>query len=311
MSLILNRKKYSTLSSLALNPYYITGFADAEGTFALLVLKGKGYLGLGLPRLVFKIGVHIREKELLERIATYFGVGKVYADRKDSCQYLVQSMADLAVIIKHFENYPLITQKRGDFELFRQAFYLVLAKEHLTEEGFQKYINLRASINGGNLLQAVQTEFPNTVPFSRPSFEFKCIPDSFWLSGFTDGDGCFRIKTRKSAAHKFGVSVNLGFILTQHIRDLALIQSLVSYLNCGGHSIATDSLSCEFHVYRTADILNIILPFFEKYPLQGVKRQDFADFVLAAKIIQNKDHLTESGYQQILALKQGMNKGRK
>ncbi|OTA72512.1 hypothetical protein M434DRAFT_26194 [Hypoxylon sp. CO27-5] len=240
------------------NPYYITGFADAEGTFAILMLKSKSTSSLGLPRLVFKIGVHIRDRELLDKIAAYFGVCKVYNDRKNSCQYLVQSMTDLAVIIKYFENYHLITQKRGDFELFRQAFYLVLAKEHLTVEGFQTYINLRASINGENLLETVQAEFPDTVSLSRLYFEFKGIPDPFWLSGFTDGDGCFRIKTRKSAAHKFGVSVNLGFILTQHIRDLALIQNLL----------------------------------------------DLADFFLAAKIIQKKDHLTERGYRQILSLKE-------
>ena len=294
---------------MKLNAYYVTGFIDAEGTFALIMLKGRGHLGLGLARLIFKIGVHKRDKELVERIAADFGVGKVYADHPESCQYLVQSIADVGVIVKHFEKYPLITQKRGDFELFRQAYYMILAGEHLSKEGFQKYLNMRASINGGKLLQAIQAEFPDTVPLPRPSFEG--IPDFWWLSGFTDGDGCFRINIRKSAAHKFGVSINLGFILTQHIRDLTLIQSLVGYLNCGGHSIATNSLSCEYHVYRTTDIINIILPFFQKYPLMGVKRLDFEDFVKAAQIIENKEHLTESGYQEIMALKEGMKKGRK
>ena len=40
-------------------------------------------------------------------------MGKVYVYRNNSSQYLVQSIADLAVIVKHSENYPLITQKRG------------------------------------------------------------------------------------------------------------------------------------------------------------------------------------------------------
>ena len=296
---------------MQLSPYYITGYTDAEGSFALTVLKGRGPSGLGLARLIFKIGVHVRDKELVERIAAYFGVGKVYADHPESCQYLVQSIADVGVIVAHFEKYPLITQKRGDFELFRQAYYMILNKEHLSMEGFQNYLNLRASINGGKLLQAIQAEFPDTVPLPRPSFVFEGIPDFLWLSGFTDGDGCFRINVRKSPAHKYGVSINLGFILTQHIRDLTLIQSLVGYLNCGGHSIATNSLSCEYHVYRTTDIINIILPFFQKYPLMGVKRLDFEDFVKAAQIIENKEHLTESGYQEIMALKEGMKKGRK
>ena len=109
------RIEQTVLKKMKFNPYYLTGFSDAEGTLAILMLKGQGALGLGLSRLVFNIGVHLREKELLDKVAAYFAVGKVYVDYKDSCQYLIQSVADLAVIVKHFDNYPLITQKRGDF----------------------------------------------------------------------------------------------------------------------------------------------------------------------------------------------------
>lgn len=106
------------------------------------------------------------------------------------------------------------------------------------------------------------------------------------------------------------MSVNLGFILTQDIRDLELMQSLVSYLNCGGTSLATDGLSCEFHVYRLQDIVNIIIPFFNIHPLRGVKSLDFADFVKGVNIVQGKEHLTDEGLQKITTLKDGMNKGR-
>lgn len=121
-----------------------------------------------------------------------------------------------------------MTKKRADFELFRQAFYLVSAKEHLTKEGFQRYINLRASINKGKPFQDLLAEYPDTVQLVKPSFELKDISDPLWLAGFADGDGCFLIKTRKSAAYKLGLSVNLAFILTLDIRDLDFMQSLVT-----------------------------------------------------------------------------------
>lgn len=130
------------------------------------------------------------------------------------------------------------------------------------------------------------------------------------MTGFTDGDSCFRFNTRKSPANKSGISINLCFIITQHIRDLALIQGLVSYFNCGGHSIATDSLSCEFHIYRTAHILYLIIPFFLRYPLQGAKSLYFSYFSKAADILRVKGHLTEEGLHKLLALKEGMNDGR-
>lgn len=287
----------------------MTGYCDAESSFTISKLKGPN--GQVWPRLVFKVGAHIREKALLDRLVVFFGVGKVYADRSSSCQYIVQSISTLGAIVKHFESYPLITQKRADFELFRQAFYLVLAKEHLTKDGFQRYINLRASINNGNHFQDLLVEYPDTVQLPKPYLEYKGLIDPYWIAGFADGDGCFRIKTRKSAAYRMGVSVNLGFMLTQDIKDGVLMQSLVNFFNCGGYSIATDGMSCEYHVYRLPDIINIIIPFFEKYTLQGVKRLDFADFSKAANILQDKYHLTKEGYTKILELKDGMNKSRK
>nr|YP_009262150.1 LAGLIDADG endonuclease [Chrysoporthe cubensis]AMX22225.1 LAGLIDADG endonuclease [Chrysoporthe cubensis] len=250
-------KPESSLTS-GLTPYYVTGFSDAEASFTISRIKGGN--GKAWPRLVFKIGVHIRDKDLLERISLFFGVGKVYADRPTSCQYIVQTISGLEAIVKHFETYPLITQKRADFELFRQAFYLVLAKEHLTKEGFQRYLNLRATINNGNHFQDLLVEYPDTVKLPKPCIEHEGIIDPYWIAGFVDGDGCFRIKTRKCATYKLGVSVNIGFILTQDIRDGVFMRSMEKYFNCGGYSIATDGLSCEYHVYRLPDIIKTIIP---------------------------------------------------
>jgi len=54
---------------------------------------------------------------------------------------------DLARIIDHFEKYPLITQKRADYEIFKQVFYLIYRKEHLTLPGLQEIVAIKASMN--------------------------------------------------------------------------------------------------------------------------------------------------------------------
>jgi hypothetical protein len=66
------------------------------------------------------------------------GVGNISKNGKDAIQYRVNSVKDLIVIINHFEKYPLLTQKRADYELFKQIFELINRKEHLTKEGFHK-----------------------------------------------------------------------------------------------------------------------------------------------------------------------------
>ena len=61
---------------------------------------------------------------------------------------------------------------------------------------------------------------------------------------------------------------------------------------------------------KFSDIVNIIIPFFEKYEIVGVKSLDFFDFKKAADIIKNKEHLSSEGFNEILKFKKGMNRNR-
>jgi hypothetical protein len=88
------------------------------------------------------------------------------------------------------DKYPLITQKRADYELFKQAFNLISHKEHLTPEGLRKLVAIKGSINRG-LSDELKAAFPNTKLVSRPAFDFTGILDPNWVAGFVDGEGCF------------------------------------------------------------------------------------------------------------------------
>jgi len=50
--------------------------------------------------------------------------------------------------------------------LFKQAYELVKQKDHLTPEGLQKIVNIRASMNKG-LPEKLKNYFPNTIPVER------------------------------------------------------------------------------------------------------------------------------------------------
>jgi hypothetical protein len=66
----------------------------------------------------------------------------------------------------------------------------------------------------------------------------------------------------------------------------------------------------DFSVTNYKDIINIIIPYFNKYPILGIKNKDFEDFCKVAKLMQGKAHLTEEGIIQIRQIKAEMNKGR-
>ena len=94
-----------------LHPYYITGFVDGEGCFSINVRprpnRGKGYA----VELVFMTpSVSSKDKLLLKEIKNYFGVGRLLT-QGSSISYCVKSLNELQVIVNHFDNYPLISNK--------------------------------------------------------------------------------------------------------------------------------------------------------------------------------------------------------
>lgn len=298
----------------SLDPFYITGLADAESTFTLKIFKQKnGSWGLS-P--VFRIELHDRDSLLLKKVKDFFGVGNLRENITRSrsnknfslSTYSVESTKDfLNVIIPHFYKYPLLTKKAADFILLKEIVERINRKEHLSSKGLTKIISIRAAMNYG-LSSNMQKSFPNILPVERPLVEEIKTFNPNWLVGFIDGEGCFDIKFTKSTTHKLGKQVQLRFTLTQHERDILLIKNIQEYFACG--VISNPARSVNFVVNSFKDIHKVIIPFFDKYPLQSTKRLDYTDFLVAFNLMQNKAHLTAEGVEKFLLIKGGMNKGR-
>jgi hypothetical protein len=172
---------------------------------------------------------------LLYKIQSFFGgVGRVSIDTKEkSASFDVKRLEDIKnVIIPHFIKYPLRTTKLIDFTLWQQCVELMYKKEHLTESGLHKILSLKSVLNLG-LSDKLKAAFPNVVRMERPLHFMSEVPmEPNWVSGFTDGEGCFSVEIFKSKGSKLGYAVNLRFILTQHSRDHSLMKSFINYFNC-------------------------------------------------------------------------------
>jgi len=232
----------------------------------------------------------------------------ISVNKKDDCYYYtVGSIKELKVIIDHFDKYPLITQKQADFKLFKSVAELVNKKEHLTIEGLKKIVNIRASMNLG-LSDVLKTAFPNTVPAPRPKVEATEKPDPNWLAGFTDGEGCFYIGIFDSKKYKLGAVVQLCFSISQHSRDANLIGNIINTLGCGRLKERQKKSSVEFVVTSLWEIVEKIVPFFDKYPLckEGLKMLDYVDFCKVVQLLKEDAHLTEEGLNKIRKIKSEM-----
>jgi hypothetical protein len=79
------------------------------------------------------------------------------------------------------------------------------------------------------------------------------------------------------------------------------MRSLVDYLECGRAFIYKEAV--KFEVTKLSDLADKILPFFQKYPLYGVKLQDYIYFVSVLELMKDKAHLTQEGIDKIREIK--------
>lgn len=280
-------------------------FADAESSFSIRIIKDKRRKVGWRILPIFSIELHERDVLLLKRLQTFFGIGNIYKHMPNKLVYCVQSFDELSkVIIPHFDKYPLLTQKRSDFLLFKLVINLLNNKVQASIEGLHKIISIIASMNKG-LSKELKVAFPNIIRSTRSVVDFDKIGHPNWLVGFVDGEGCFYVKPNK-------LSFDVVMSISQHSRDELLLSKIISYLGCGIiEKPITRSNQTTFVVYKFNDIYEKIIPFFFNYPLQSVKYLDFKDFCEVADLIKVKSHLTLEGIKIIREIKFGMNKGRK
>ena len=134
------------------DPYlrnYLSGYADGEGCFCVTFNKSKRHrLGWDI-RPSFSVSQNADRAEVLELFQKTLECGTFRPDRSDkTIKYEVRSVADLALkVIPHFEQFPLLSSKRVDFEKFAEIVRLMYDGQHLRPEGFAKTLELAEAIN--------------------------------------------------------------------------------------------------------------------------------------------------------------------
>ena len=142
----------TTLQQLGnINPWFITGFFDGESSFMINIVKSSKYRTGWFAQLNFTIGLHKKDRAVLELIKNYLGIGHITEQGSEAVRLRINSIKDFACLMDHLEKYPLITKKWEDYQLFKIAFSIIESKEHLTIEGLKKLVNIKASMNKGGL----------------------------------------------------------------------------------------------------------------------------------------------------------------
>ena len=110
--------------------------------------------------------------------------------------------------------------------------------------------------------------------------------DELWIVGFVDGEGCFHVALNKLQKMTVGWQVLPEFRIVQHQRDVLLLKRIQNYFGFG--SVQRNHGDRQEFRVRGMENLEKLISFFNKHPLQSIKRYDFEIFCqLFFRPIQN------------------------
>ena len=132
--------------------------------------------------------------------------------------------------------------------------------------------------------------------------ESKSTVESWWVTGIADSEGNFSVnynnKTKKCS---------FSFKVTQNINSAVILYYLKEFFKVGNINIDNKKTNgYKYVVSNRKDLINVIFPHFEKYPLEGSKHLDFLDLKKCVLLMEE----SPNNIGKVLFIKSNMNKGR-
>lgn len=127
----------------------------------------------------------------------------------------------------------------------------------------------------------------------------------YYLAGFVDGEGSFNVSIKKVRDRNLGWRVTACFNVSQ--RDVHNLNLLQKVLGCGTIRRRWDGVHY-FEVNSYRDLLDKVIPFFRKYPLQSPSKKETLEvFTKICKLMKAGKHLSADGVRETVYLRQQMN----
>lgn len=135
--------------------------------------------------------------------------------------------------------------------------------------------------------------------------------DNHYIAGFVDGEGSFHVAFQKRIDVTLKWQAIPEFRINQHASSKYVLEGIQKHLACGNikvnHRLREDDHTYVLVVRNRKDLLNQVIPFFERYPLHTQKKNDLAIFQKVVKLMDQQAHLTPDGFTKIVHLAYSMN----
>jgi len=155
---VVSKREMKASSLMYLNPDYIVGLVDGEGSFTVYIRNvetEKKVLRRVTVEPKFYLKLIEKDKEILEALKNYFGCGSVYFQKdtrpnhQNCYRYEVYNRNDItSVIIPFFKKHTLkFNSKRSDFETFCVLMKMINDGYHLTKSGLIEMFAIKQTMH--------------------------------------------------------------------------------------------------------------------------------------------------------------------
>jgi hypothetical protein len=158
---------------------WVVGFVDGEGCFSIGFVKQpdrarrRGYRAGYQVSHAFVVTQGMRSASSLRELKEFFGVGRIHVNqrhdnhREHLMQFQVGRSDLLETIIPFFDQHPLRTSRREDFEGFKRCMTIVASGEHRSVSGLIKIARITETMNHRkprtDLIRILRGHTPNTL----------------------------------------------------------------------------------------------------------------------------------------------------
>jgi len=130
---------------------------------------------------------------------------------------------------------------------------------------------------------------------------------SSYIAGFIDGEGSFSVSFNRRAKLATGIEVRPSFSVSQHKRNLKILQKIQSFFKCGGIRFDRHDQTYKYEVRSLGDLWKKVIPHFKRHPLLTSKTRDFDLFVKICSLMRLNQHQSSKGIEIIIDLAYLMN----
>ena len=128
-----------------------------------------------------------------------------------------------------------------------------------------------------------------------------------YISGFVDGEGCFSVSFSKRKKFLVGWETKPSFSVSQNHDRAEVLFLAQKEFKCGFMRRDFSDRTLKYEVRRLDDLIQIVIPHFEKFPLLSAKNRDFLVFKKVCLMMEEEKHKNLKGLTEIINLAFTMN----